>query len=380
MRIAVIGGGIAGASAAYSLVHHPAKPEVVLLEAEQQLGHHTTGRSAAQYIENYGARAIRPLTKASRSFFERPPEEYCDQPLLSLQPILTLGRAGQEAAIDGLLAAGTAINPDISEITPAEAGRLVPAVRVDQFTRAVIEPHSSDIDVAELLQCFVRGFKAAGGTVSTSKRVDAATPNPGPGSRGDHGWQLETTDGTVGADVVVNAAGAWGDVVAETAGMQPVGLTPMRRTAFMVASRWDDSASWPMIADVDLDWYVKPDGVQFLCSPAEENPSEPTDARPSEIDVAIAIDRINAATTLDIRSVRSSWTGLRTFVADRAMVLGPDPEAPSFVWCVGQGGTGIQTSPAAGRLVADLCLDGAPGPHFDGFGLDLAGLSPARLR
>ncbi len=377
MRIAVIGGGIAGASAAYSLVHHPAQPEVILLEAEQQLGQHTTGRSAAQYIENYGAGPIRPLTTASRSFFEAPPEEFCDQPLLTPQPILTLGRAGQEETIDRLLAAGTKVNPDISEITPEEAARLVPAVRAEFFTRALIEPDSSDIDVAGLLQCFVRGFAAGGGTIATSSRVDAATPKPGSGERG---WLLDTTDGTVDADMVINAAGAWGDVVAATAGVAPVGLTPMRRTAFMVASRWDDSASWPMIADADLNWYVKPDGVQFLCSPAEETPTEPADARPEEIDVATAIERINEVTTLDIRSVRSSWAGLRTFVSDRAMVMGPDPDRPSFIWCVGQGGNGIQTAPAAGRLMADLCLEGAPGASFAGSGLDMAGLEPARLR
>lgn len=373
MRIAVIGGGIAGASAAYSLAHHRAAPEVVLLEAEQQLGHHTTGRSAAQYIENYGASAIRPLTKASRPFFEDPPAEFCDEPLLTPQPILTLGRPGQEASIDRLLDAGTAINPDISEISPAEAGRLVPALRPECFTRALIEPDSSDIDVAGLLQCFVRGFKAGGGTIATARRVDAARPSGA-------GWMLDTTDGPMPADVVVNAAGAWGDVVAATAGVAPVGLTPMRRTAFMVASRWDDSRSWPMIADADLNWYVKPDGVQFLCSPAEETPTEPGDARPEEIDVATAIERINEVTTLDIRSVRSSWAGLRTFVPDRAMVLGPDPDHPSFIWCVGQGGNGIQTAPAAGQLVADLCIDGEPGQLFNGSALDVAGLGAARLR
>jgi D-arginine dehydrogenase len=376
MKIGVIGGGIAGASAAFGLVSHPARPEVVLLEAERQLGQHTTGRSAAQYIENYGAPAIRPLTKASRSFFENPPERYSERPLLTPQPILTMGRPGQEETIDRLLEAGTAINPAIAEISLAEAARLVPALRVDRFTRALIEPDSSDIDVAELLQCFVRGFRAQGGTIATSRRVDAATPR----SQSGAGWNLETTSGTVEVDMVVNAAGAWGDVVAATAGVAPVGLTPMRRTAFMVASRFEGSADWPMVADADLDWYVKPDGVQFLCSPAEENPSEPMDVKPEEIDVAIAIDRINEVTTLDIASVRSSWTGLRTFVPDRAMVLGPDPDHRSFVWCVGQGGNGIQTAPAAGRLVADLCLDGTPGVEFERFGLDRAALAPDRLR
>ncbi len=371
--IAVVGGGIAGASAAYALVRHPSGPEVLLLEAEGQLGHHTTGRSAAQYIENYGAAAIRPLTRASLDFFQHPPPDLCDGPLLSEQAILTIGGPGQGDAIERLLAAGRALNPDIAELSPADAGRLVPLLRVDRIARAVIEPGSSDIDVAGLLQCFVRGFRAAGGEIATMARVDAA-------SRSGDEWSLDTTAGQRRADIVVNAAGAWGDVVAARAGVAPVGLTPMRRTAFMVASRWDDSCDWPMVANVNLDWYLKPDGPQFLCSPGDETPSEPMDARPEEVDVALAIDRINQATTLDIRSVRSSWAGLRTFVPDRAMVLGPDPDQPTFIWCVGQGGNGIQTAPAAGRLLAQLTLDGDPGPEWGGFDLDPAGLAPGRLR
>lgn len=372
----MIGGGIAGASAAYNLVNHPSRPSVTLLEAEGQLGHHTTGRSAAQYIENYGAMAIRPLTRASLPFFTEPPAEHCDGPLLSALPILTVSTAGQGEVFERVLSTGMAANADIAEISPSEACALAPMLRVEAVQRAMIEPGASDIDVAALLQCFVRGFRAAGGRIATATRVDAATPVAGADGR----WSLDTTTGPVEVDLVVNAAGAWGDAVAVTAGVEPVGLQPLRRTAFMVASPFDDSHRWPMLSDADLSWYVKPDGGQFLCSPADETPSEPTDAKPEEVDVALAIDRINAATTLDIRSVRSSWAGLRTFVPDRAMVLGPDPTHPTFVWCVGQGGNGIQTAPAAGRLVADLSLDGGPSSYFDDFDLDLAGLVPSRLR
>lgn len=373
-RIAVIGGGIAGASAAYHLVEHPSRPQVVLLEAESQLAKHTTGRSAAQLIENYGARPVRPLTTASLGFLRDPPAEHCDTPLLSVLPILTVGRPDQDDVMSAILASGQAANPAIAEVSIAEAGRLFPPLRTELIGRAILEPGSSDIDVAGLHQCFVRGFRAGGGEVAVSSRVDAATKAPG------GGWTLDTTSGPRHADLVVNAAGAWGDVVARSAGVEPVGLTPKRRTAFMVASRWDDSASWCMVHDAELSWYLKPDGAQFLCSPADETPSEPTDAKPQEIDVAIAIDRINEMTTLDIRSVRSSWAGLRTFAPDGAMVIGPDPDEPSFIWCVGQGGTGIQTSPGAGRLVADLCFAGRPGPSFDDIALDQASLAPDRFR
>lgn len=374
-RIAVIGGGIAGVSAAAALVAHPSRPQVTLLEAEEQLATHTTGRSAAQLIENYGADAVRPLTTASLPYFVSPPSEHCPTPLLRTQPVLTVGRPDQDDLMEASLVEGRRSNPDIGEITPAEAGRLFPPLRTERLSRVIIEPGSSDIDVAALHQSFVRAFTAGGGGIETLARVDAAT-RPAPGRP----WVVETTTGTWEADLVVNAAGAWGDVVAARAGVEPVGLVPKRRTAFMVASRWDDSADWPMAAEAELSWYLKPDGGQFLCSPADETPSDPVDAKPEELDIAIAIDRINEATTLDIRSVRSSWAGLRTFAPDGSMVIGPDPEDPSFLWCVGQGGTGIQTSPGAGQLLADLCLDGAPGATFDGMELDLDGLSAARFR
>jgi D-arginine dehydrogenase len=154
----------------------------------------------------------------------------------------------------------------------------------------------------------------------------------------------------------------------------------MRRTAFMVNSPFQDSADWPIVSNAEHTWYAKPDGPQFLCSPADETPSEPCDAKPEELDVAIAIDRINEATTLGIRSVSSEWAGLRTFAPDRALVIGPDPSNEKFFWLVGQGGIGIQTSPGAGKLVAGLVADGAPGEAFDGLDLDLAGLLPDRLR
>ena len=376
LRIAVIGGGMAGVSAAYALVRHRSRPRVLLLEAEGQLAHHTTGRSAAQLIENYGAGPVRVLTTASLPFFDQPPAAYCDGTLLTPQPILTVGRPDQDDVIEAQLEAGRRTNPDIDEISVAEAVRLFPALRAERLSRAILEPGSPDIDVSLLHQTFVRGFRDRGGEIETLARVDAAhrtSPGHGP-------WVLDTTRGTREADLVVDAAGAWGDVVAGRAGVAPVGLVPKRRTAFMVTSRWEGSASWPMAADAELDWYLKPDGPEFLCSPADETPSEPTDAKPEEIDIALAIERINEATTLDIRSVRSSWAGLRTFAPDGSMVIGPDPEEPSFVWCVGQGGTGIQTSPAAGQLVADLCLDGAPGSTFEGLAVDLGGLRPDRFR
>lgn len=376
MRAVVIGGGIAGASAAHALSAlsvDGSAVEVVLVEAEKVLSHHTTGRSAAQLILNYGAPPIRALTRASLDFLHHPPDSLVDHRLLEPRDVLSVASADQHLSADRLLAEGLAANPAIREITVAEARTRFPPLRPEWAARAILEPDSYDIDVAALHQAFVRGLRANGGSVRLVAPVAELR-------RRSNQWTVTLADGErLESDVVVNAAGAWGDIVAERAGIAPVGLQPMRRTAFMTPSR-HDSSDWPLVADVDHTWYVKPDGSQLLCSPADEQPSEPCDAKPKEIDVALAIDRINTATTLDIRHVASSWAGLRTFTTDRSMVIGPEPDEPSFIWCVGQGGTGIQTAPAAGRLVADLTVAGEPGSTFADVDLDLAGLLPDRLR
>lgn len=375
MRIVVVGGGIAGASAAYHLAAHGDRWEVTLVEAEPRLAHHTTGRSAAQLILNYGEAPVRALTLASLPFLVAPPEGLADHPLLSPRSLLTVATEAQSSTLDRALDEGRAIDPSIAEITIEEATERFPPLRPDRFIRAMLEPESSDVDVAGLHHAMIRGFRWRGGTIAVSTRVNAARWRA---DRGD--WDIDTTNGVLPADIVVNCAGAWGDTVAEGAEVAPIGLAPLRRTAFMVAGRWTDSARWPLVADVDHNWYVKPDGGQFLCSPADEHPSEPCDAKAEEVDVALAIDRINDATTLDIRSVASTWAGLRTFAPDRSMVIGPDPDRPRFVWCVGQGGTGIQTAPGAGQLTRDLIVDGQPGSAFDRCDLDLDRLLPDRFR
>ena len=371
-RVAVIGGGIAGVSAAHYLLEVRPDAHVLLLEMEANLAHHTTGRSAALLLENLGTSSVRALCAASLDFLRETPEDLVDTPLLSRRPVLHVGTEDKDESVDRMLVAGreSATTPTI-EVDVDEAMRLFPPLRRERIHRAIVEPDSADIDVGALHQAFVRGFRRAGGQIATSTRVDAATPD------GD-GWRLDTTDGPVGADIVVNCAGAWGDMVATTAGVEPVGLQPMRRTAFMVDGPGLDTTGWAFVGDIDLDWYLRDDGPQMLCSLAEENPSDPCDPNPEEVDVALAIERLNEATTLDIRSVNSAWVGLRTFAPDRSMVIGPDPNQPTFVWCVGQGGTGIQTAPGAGRLTAELALGVGPSPAFGGLVLDE--VRPGRFR
>lgn len=370
----VVGGGIAGVSAAHHLLASDSFDRVLLIEAEQRLAHHTTGRSAALLIENYGSGPVRPLTTASLDFFHRPPDHLVDQPVVHRRGVLTVAtKAEDHELLDSQLAEGASISHPVVEIDIAEAQALAPHMIFGPEHRVLLESHAFDIDVAAVHQAFVRGIRAGGGEIDTDRRFLA-------GRAAGDGWKIDTSAGSLRADVLVNAAGAWGDQVASAAGVEPVGLRPLKRTAFMVNSPFDNSSEYPCVAEAHHDWYLKPDGPQFLCSPADETPSEPCDARAEEIDIARTIDMLNQHTRLAIRSVNSHWAGLRTFAPDRSMVLGPEPSRPGFVWCVGQGGTGIQTAPGAGQLLADLVTLGAPGPSFDGAGLDLGAITPDRFR
>jgi D-arginine dehydrogenase len=347
--VVVVGGGIAGVSAAYHLA--TAGLDVVLVEAEAALAHHTTGRSAAQYLATYGGAVNQVLTVASRAFFDDPPAGLVDAPLLQPVPFLSIGGPDERAELAAAAAAAAAVVSSVRLLSAAEAVACCPVLRPELLGGAVLEPEAMDIDVMALHQGFVRGAVAAGALVRRSAPVVAI-------DRVAERWHVAVGAETLTADVVVNAAGAWGDRIAGLAGLEPLGLQPLRRTAF-TTSVPVDTHGWPLVHPLDGTFYFKPEaGGQLLCSLADETPSEPCDARPEELDIALTIERVNTATTLAISTVRSSWAGLRTFAPDRNPVIGPEPSVPSFVWMVGQGGTGIQTAPAAGRALAALVLHG----------------------
>jgi len=370
MNVVVIGGGIAGVSAAYHLALGGA--EVTLLEREETLAFHSTGRSAALYFENYGAEANRPLTRASRTFFDNPPEGLVDHLLLANRGALWVGRPDQVGSLRDLLDESADSGGSARWLEPDEAVGRVPVLRADMVGGAVWEPEALDLDVAAIHQGFVRGMRAAGAALFTRSRVSALRYRDGR-------WLIKADDRELQADVIVNAAGAWCDRLGAMAGAMTIGLRPMRRTAFMVPGdgAW---SGWPLVSNADNEFYFRPDGSQLLCSLAEETPTDPCDARPEQTDIALAIDRINTHTTLDVRVVRSAWTGLRSFVADRAMVIGFDPVAPRFFWLAGQGGTGIQTAPAAGELTAALITNGEPPQRLLELGVDVGALTPTRLQ
>lgn len=338
----VIGAGIAGASAAAFLA---ADRRVALIEAEAAAGYHTTGRSAALWILNYGPPDVRALTGASRGFFEAPPAGFCEVPLWSARAVLTLAARGDEAALDQHLAAGVGVRA----ISVAAARALVPAIREGAVGAASLEDGTFDLDVAALHQGFLAQMRRLGGVMALRSRAMRI-------ERRNGGWEVEVVGGAVfRAPVVVNAAGAWGDEVAVQAGVAPVGLIPKRRTGVIIDPAPWQPADWPALMDAREEWYGKPEArTRLMISPADKTPDRAHDVQPDELDVAIAVDRMQRMLDIEVRRVERSWAGLRTFTPDGNLCFGFAPGVEGFMWCVGQGGYGIQTSPAAGRLVADL--------------------------
>lgn len=368
--IAVIGAGIAGASVAAELA---ARARVVLIEMEAQPGYHTTGRSAAVFAPIYGPPPIRALTRASEGFFRDPPEGFAASPLFAPRGILMIARADQEAPLDGLLSeVGGAAS--VSRLDEAGLMAANPLIRPGYAKRAMLDSNGQDIDVAALHQGYLRQFKALGGTVRTGSPVQAL-------SRDGAGWEVHLKASALRAGIVVNAAGAWADEVARMAGSDPVGLTPKRRTAAIVAApQGMNTDRLPITIDIEETFYLKPDAGRLLISPADETPSAPCDAQPEEIDIALCVDRIETAFDLSVRRIESKWAGLRSFVADKSPVAGYAGDVDGFFWLAGQGGYGIQSAPALARTAAALILRRALPQDIADQGVRAQDLSPGRLR
>ena len=367
--VIVIGAGIAGASAGFWLAAHRS---VIVLERESQPGYHSTGRSAALFMESYGTPQVRALTLASRAFLEHPPQGFTEHPILSSRGALFVAAPGQEAQLRQHWELLRAMAPPARLLTAHEACALVPVLRPDKVIGAVLEPGAADIDVHALHQGYLRGLRQAGGSVVSDAPVNVL-------QRKDGRWQAEAGGQLYCAPVVINAAGAWADQVARLAGVRPLGLLPRRRSAFIFSPPPGmDVRRWPMAIGAGEDWYFKPDAGMLLGSPANADLVEPQDIQPEELDIALGIHRIEEITTLQIRRPDRTWAGLRSFVADGDLVGGFAADAPGFFWLAAQGGYGIQTSAAMGEACAALAL-GLPLPQrIASFGLTEAMLSPSR--
>lgn len=351
----IVGGGIAGLSAAARLSE---QGKVIVLEAEDALAHHASGRSAAMYEPHYGAPAVVGLSLASEAHFRSVPG------VLSPRGLLLVGKA------DG----AEAFNHDLTDmafdrISVDEARAIVPILNPETVAMAGYASHAEDVDTDLLVQGFAREAKGRGAQVLTKARVSAI-------AKDDAGWRVTSQAGEFTARMVVNAAGAWVDQVAGMAGVRPLGFTPYRRSmARIPAPAGLDVSTWPMIFGPGEDWYAKPDAGALIVSPAEEDLMEPHDAWADDMVLAEGLARYEEMVTEPVTRLLASWAGLRTFSPDRVLVIGPDVREPSFFWLAGQGGYGFQTCPAASRLAADLI--GGKQPELDA--ALVAALSPARF-
>ncbi|KLE32183.1 NAD(P)/FAD-dependent oxidoreductase [Aurantiacibacter gangjinensis] len=346
--VAVIGAGIAGASIAARLAD---KARVLLVEMETSPGYHTTGRSAALFTELYGNATIRELTGRGRTFFELPPSPF-NGPLLSPRGCLYSVKPKQVGQAEDLADVAKARDVEMMRLSPTEIAAKVTPLRQDAVAFGLFEPGSMDIDVDALHGGFLRAANRSGVALSVGRlpKIQRATA----------GWKLALGDERLYCRILVDAAGAWADAVARDCGVRAKGIVPHRRTVALVdalpAVSQAAMASWPAVIDIAEEFYFKPESGKLLCSPADETPSDACDAAPEELDLAIAIDRMQSLLDFPVRRIASSWAGLRSFTPDKTPVVGFDPRVDDFFWFAGQGGYGIQTAPALSDLGARLLL------------------------
>lgn len=366
----IIGAGIAGASVGYFLAPHG---RVVVLERESQPGYHTTGRSAALFAESYGSAQVRALTRASRAFFEAPPAGFAAQALLAPRGAMLVATQGQEDLLQHEWRLLEALSAHMELLTPAQACARVPTLRPEKVIGAIFDAGACDVDVHALHQGYLRELRQHGGRVVCDAPVQAL-------SLAEGGWRVQAGAHHYRAPVLLNAAGAWADEIAQLADVMPIGLEPRRRSAFLFAPPEGlDSTRWPLCIGLAEDWYFKPDAGVLLGSPANADPVPPHDVQPETLDIATGIDRLQHMTTLNIARPTHTWAGLRSFVADGDLVGGFDAQAEGFFWVAAQGGYGIQTSPAMGELCAALARHQPLPSALSAFGLTPDLLSPARL-
>ena len=363
----VIGAGMAGASVAAEL---SASAHVLLLEMEDRAGFHATGRSAAAYEPNYGPPPVLALARASGEFFFNPPLSFSDVPLFSKRGSLVVVPHADDHSGHNFLSD----TKGMREVGIDEMLNLFPVLRPDYAARGFYTADTGDLDVNAIHYGFLRQFKKHGGKLLVSAAAKSI-------ARVSANWQVTTAFGTFSAPTIINAAGAWGDKVAQMAGVMPVGLQPKRRSVGIIPfDGYRDFMLWPLVIEVHETWYAKPQSGKLLVSPADETPVEPHDAYADDEALAGGIDRFMQATTVEVTRLEHSWGGLRTFAPDGSPVVGYDSASPGFFWLVGQGGYGIQTAPALARLAAALAARGKVPEDILAQGLQLGEILPDRFR
>jgi len=368
---AIAGAGIAGSTLAARLAAHGS---VLLLERESQPGYHSTGRSAAMWMASYGPPQVRALTRASRPFYD-------EAGVLAPRGALYAAWQGQEALQDGLAATLRGSGTRFEALDARAMHALVPVLRAEGLIGGLHEPDAMDIDVHALHQRALREARARGAVLWTDAELLAARRAASGAS--PSAWQLQIAGGrSAQAGLLVDAAGAWADTLAERAGLGPLGafgIEPRRRSAFTFDAPGPEARGWPTVAGIDESWYFKPDAGMLLGSPANADPVPPHDVVPEELDIALGIARIEERTTLVIRRPRRVWAGLRSFAHDGELVIGFDPRDSGFFWLAGQGGYGIQSAAGAAWLAETLITGAALPAALAAEGADPAALAPRRL-
>jgi len=344
--ILVIGGGIAGLSAAADLSKHAS---VTVLEAEEQVGFHSSGRSATMLHYFLGDRLVRALTLASRSFVEEPPSGFTDVPLGHSMPVLIHAREDEREALDAL-EAEIGLFAKLERLDSRGVRALCPLLK-DDAVHGIVDHNAIRLDAHALLQGNLRQLRANGGALVTSARTVSISRDSGI-------WQVRTETGDAcSAPIVVNAAGSWADRVARLAGVQPVGLEPRRRTIITFdAPPGTPLDRLPFAKTIPDELYFAPESGRLFASPMDEVPSDPCDAQPDEYEVALAAYRMEERTTVKVTRIHSRWAGLRTFTPDNHPAAGFAGDAEDFFWLAGQGGSGLQTSPAMAAIVESLIV------------------------
>jgi D-arginine dehydrogenase len=371
---AIIGGGIAGASLAYRLAEALGSGKnIKVFEREDRPGYHSTGRSAAVYTETYGPPVIRALTAGSRPFFDNPPDGFASHDLLHPLGLLLAGTESARSQAEKIYADCRALTPNVTFLEGSDITDLVPVLRPAWTAVGVLEPDAMSMDVAALHDGYLRGFKAMGGEIIVDAEILGLNSSL-------NGWDIETKAGRWKAQTVINAAGAWADEVVSLAQLSPLGLQPKRRTAIVFQSPDDlPDTDWPMVNDVDETFYFKPDAGRILASPEEETPMPACDVQPDELDIAITVDRLQQATTFDIKRIDNKWAGLRSFFSDGVPCAGFDSANSGFFWLAGQGGYGITTSDAMARVSTALLLGKDTPADLVDIGVDISELNPGRF-
>lgn len=365
----VIGGGIAGMSTAARLARHG---RVIVLEAEETFGYHSSGRSATFYHFGIGNGTVRGLTAHSRAFFEAPPHGFCEAPLCRATPALFIARADMLEALAALEAGMRRFSDTIERTDEGQMKALLPVLKLgdNAVVAGLVDHGGRRLDADLLQQSFARAVRQQGGETLCRSRVAAL-------AREGNAWTVTTEAGEgYAAPVLVNAAGAWADDIGRLAGVMPLGLEPKRRTIIVFDPPPHlDVAAWPFTKTAVDDFYMLPEAGRLLASPVDEIPSDPVDAQPEEYDLALAAWKVEEYTVLAVPRIANSWAGLRTFARDRVPAAGFAPDADGFFWLAGQGGFGLQTAPAMADIAESL-VTGAPWPK----GLSTLGVTPDLIR